>query len=63
MEFPPDNPGGLVGGMGDSRGELFSKSYCYFNIVGEGFVGKGDGLVGGAFGTFPIKGFDHAPQA
>ena len=47
--------------MGDSGGgELFSKS-CYFYVVGEGFVVKGDGLIGRDFGTFSIRVFDYAP--
>ena len=30
VELPPDNPDGRVAGMGDSGGELFTKSCCYF---------------------------------
>ena len=60
MEFlPPDNPGGWVTGMGDRGGELYSKNYFY--VAGEVFGGKGDGLIGKGFGTFPIEGFDYAP--
>ena len=61
MELPLDNPDGRVASMGDSGGELFSKSPCYFYVASEGFEGKGDGLIGRGFGMFPIKGFDYAP--
>ena len=37
-ELPPDNPGGRATGMGDSEGELFSKSCFYFYIAGEGGI-------------------------
>ena len=60
MELPPDNPGGPVAGMRDSGRELFSKSCCYFFVAGEGFGGKGDGLIGRGCGTFPINEFDSA---
>ena len=63
MKFPPDNPGGRVAGMKDSRGELFNKNYCYFYVPGEIFGEEGDGFVGRVFGTIPIKGFDYAPWA
>ena len=63
MALPPGNPGGRVAGMGDIEGELFSKSCCYFYVAAEGFGEKGDGLIGRGFGTFPIKGFNFAPQA
>ena len=39
------------------------KSFGYFYVACEGFGGKGDGLIGRGFGTFPIKGFDYAPYA
>ena len=55
-ELTPDNPGGWVAGMGDSGGELFNKSCCYISVAGEGFGGKGDGLIGRCFGTFLIRG-------
>ena len=49
--------------MGDSGGELFSKSCCYLYVTGEEFGEKGDGLIKRGFGTFPIKGFNYAPKA
>ena len=61
MKVLPDNPGGLVAGMRDSGGELFSKSCCYLYVAGEGFGGKCDGLIGKGYGTFPIEVFDYAP--
>ena len=61
-EFPLDNPGGWVAGIGDGGSELFSKSCCYFSVAGEEF-GEGDGLIGLGFGTFAIEGFVKAPQA
>ena len=63
MELQPDNLGGRVAGMEDSEGELFSKGCCYFYVAGELFRGKGNGLIGRGFGTFPIKGFYYATQA
>ena len=45
----------------DSGGEQFSRSCCHSSVAGEGIEGKGDGLIGRGFGTFPIKGFDYAP--
>ena len=47
MELPPDNPGVQVVGMGNSGGELFNKSCCYFYVAVEGFGRKGGGLMGG----------------
>ena len=47
----------MITGMGDSGGELLSKSCCYFYVAGEGFGGKGDGLIARDFGTFPTKKF------
>ena len=44
MELPPDNP--------DSGGELFSKTFCYFYVGGEGFGVKGDGLIGRGLWTY-----------
>ena len=32
MELPADISGGRLAGMGDSGGELFSKSCCYFML-------------------------------
>ena len=61
MEFPPDNPGGRISSMGDSGGELFSESCCYFYVAGEAFGRKGNGLIGRGFGTFLKKGFDYVP--
>ena len=63
MEQTPDNPGRRVAGIGDSGGELYSKSCCYFSVAGEGFGGKGDGLIGKGFGTFPIKRFEYTVYA
>ena len=62
-ELSLENPGRQVTGMGDSGGELFSKSCCYFYVAAEGFGRKGDGMIGIGFGTFPILGFDYAPYA
>ena len=61
MELPSDHPGRRGAGMGDNGGELFRKICSYFYVAGEGFGGKGDGLIIRGFGTFPIKGFDYAP--
>ena len=36
-EFPLDNPVGRIAGIGDRRSELFSNSFCYFSVAGEGF--------------------------
>ena len=55
MKLPPENPDGRVAGMEDSGAELFSKSCCYFYVAGEGFGGKGNGLIGRIFGMFPIR--------
>ena len=44
-DVPHDNPDAPVTGMGDRGGELFSKSCCYLSVAGEGFGGKGDGLI------------------
>ena len=49
-----ENLGRRVAGMGDSGGELFSKSCCYFSIAGEGFGGKDDGWIWRGFGTYPL---------
>ena len=48
-------------GMGDSGGELFGRSCCYFYVAGEGFGGKSFRLIGKGFYTFLIKGFDYIP--
>ena len=63
MKVLPDNPGGLVAGMRDSGGELFSKSCCYFYVAVEGFGKKRDGLIGMGFRRFPMKGIEYALQA
>ena len=34
-KLPPDNPGERVAGIGDSGGELFSKSCCYFYVASK----------------------------
>ena len=60
---PSRNRLAVTSGRGDGRGELFSKSCCYFYLVGEGFGVRGSGLIGRGFGTFPIKVFDYAPYA
>ena len=51
-----DNPGGRVADMGDGRGELLSKSCCYFFVPSEGFGEKCGGLIERGFGTFAIEG-------
>ena len=61
-ETPLDNPGGRVAGMEYRVGEMFSKIYCYFFVVSEGFGIKCDRLIGRGFSTFAIEGFDYAPQ-
>ena len=63
MELPPDNPGVQVVGMGNSGGELFNKSCCYFYVAVEGFGKKRDGLIGMGFRRFPMKGIEYALQA
>ena len=52
---PAHNLGGRVVEIGDREGELFSNNSCYFSIAGEGFGGKGDGLIGSGFGPFPLR--------
>ena len=44
-------------GMGDRGDKLFGKICCYFSVGGEGFEGKGDGLIERSFSMFSIKGF------
>ena len=41
MELPPDNPVGWVSSMGDSGGDLLSKSCCYFYIAGVDRIDAG----------------------
>ena len=40
-----DDPGGRVTGVTDKGGELFSKSWSYFFIIGERFGENSDGFL------------------
>ena len=40
--------------------ELFSKSVCYISVMGGGFGGTSDRLIGRGFGMFTIEEFDYA---
>ena len=63
FEEPPlDKPGGRVTGVGDGRGELFNKMFCYVSIISEKFGREGDGLIGRDFGSFSVERFNYAQQ-
>ena len=39
---------------GDGGYELYSKNHCFFSVAGEGFGGKGDGLMGRGSALLPL---------